>query len=68
MPDNYSARTKPVAELFPPGCTCLSYGHGITMTRVNSPACRVHGADLTIGKTDIELRAAVNAFTEDDPA
>lgn len=28
--------------LFPGGCTCLSYGHGLTMTRVNSPSCAAH--------------------------
>lgn len=28
--------------LFPKGCTCLSYGRGLTMTRVNSPYCPVH--------------------------
>lgn len=30
-------------RLFPPGCTCLSYGHGLTMTRVTSASCPVHG-------------------------
>ena len=30
--------------LFPKGCTCLSYGGGLTMTRVNSPYCLVHAA------------------------
>jgi hypothetical protein len=28
--------------LFPAGCTCLSYGHGLSMTRVDSPTCPVH--------------------------
>lgn len=29
-------------RIFPAGCTCLSYGHGLTMTRVNSPSCEAH--------------------------
>ncbi len=30
--------------LFPPRCNCPSYGHGLTMTRVNATYCPVHGA------------------------
>ncbi len=30
--------------LFPPGCKCPSYGHGLTMTRVNAPYCPIHGS------------------------
>ncbi len=29
-------------QLFPPGCECPSYGHGLTMTRVNATYCPVH--------------------------
>jgi len=31
------------ARLFPQGCTCLSYGRGLTETRVNTQTCPVHG-------------------------
>lgn len=53
--------------LFPPGCSCLSYGHGVTMTRVHSPRCPVHGAKPVHRMTEHELRAGVNEFTQDDP-
>ena len=33
-------------RLFPPGCVCSSYGRGLTMTRVTSPSCPVHGERL----------------------
>lgn len=45
--DDELERERAVADhLFPPGCTCGSYGRGLTMTRVLSTSCPVH-ADST---------------------
>ena len=32
-------------QMFPDGCTCTSYGHGLLMTRVTSYTCPIHAAE-----------------------
>ncbi len=50
-----SAASRHVTSLFPPGCTCSSYGHGLSMTRVTSRTCPVHGDSLSAAAAPQEL-------------
>ena len=59
--------------LFPEGCNCGAYGHGLTMTRVNSPFCPVHGAagwrdDVLLGYVDGEpVYGPADTFEKERP-
>ena len=50
--------------LFPKGCTCLFYGRGLTMTRVNVTYCPIHAP----GMTDLMVSPeSIDRFLTDNP-